>query len=501
MLGYKAFKPFLEEKKQEKEYAERYSDSESTGEIKGEIRIGYDDWIGYVPGTSSQMKIQLQKKGYSLIAVNDQANVSRRMEQIKTGELDFAFVTVDSYFASGQSLGFPGKIVAVIDQSQGGDAIVAYGDKLANIDALKSTPFKVAFAGNSPSAYFLKVIGSHFDIPKLATLSKEVCIQTAGSEEALKELQARKVDVAVLWEPYVSKALSVPGIEKVLGTESTQNLIVDVLVVSDKFLAQHGSVVDDFLQTYFIVLKELQDDTPKFVSEIQRRSRLSDQDIEKMLKGVAFVGLHSNAEQWFGIGNQDSTERLMDCIISTEDILVQSGDVPTNTLPNGSAYSIVDHSFVKQLYDRSIKINLPLAENGEVKFAPLSKEQWGSLKEVGTMKVEPITFSQGSAELTFEGKEQIDQLVQRVAQYPGFRILVKGHTGTRGDPEANKSLSQERADSVKRYLTITHSFEEDRVWSVGLGGERPLPHEEGESLRAYQYRLPRVEISFAVESL
>ena len=36
-------------------------------------------------------------------------------------------------------------------------------------------------------------------------------------------------------------------------------------------------------------------------------------------------------------------------------------------------------------------------------------------------------------------------------------MVVRGHTGTRGDPASNQELSQERAEAVKRYLIVTHN--------------------------------------------
>jgi outer membrane protein OmpA-like peptidoglycan-associated protein len=49
-------------------------------------------------------------------------------------------------------------------------------------------------------------------------------------------------------------------------------------------------------------------------------------------------------------------------------------------------------------------------------------------------------------------KEKLDAMVSRLKHYPTFRILVEGHTSFLGDADANKALSQDRADAVVRYL-------------------------------------------------
>ena len=92
-------------------------------------------------------------------------------------------------------------------------------------------------------------------------------------------------------------------------------------------------------------------------------------------------------------------------------------------------------------------------------------------------------------------------MVNRLKFYPTFRVLVEGHTSFLGDAGANLALSQERADAVMRYLTITYSIDANRIRSVGYGGTRPLAIQPGESDRAYHaYRLPRVEVSLLSDS-
>ncbi|MFC1855202.1 nitrate ABC transporter substrate-binding protein, partial [Thermodesulfobacteriota bacterium] len=76
-------------------------------------------------------------------------------------------------------------------------------------------------------------------------------VKTNGSEEALKKVLAGQVDVAVLWEPDVSRALAEPEIVKLLGTEDTNKLIVDVLMVSRDFSEDHPEIVHALLTNYF----------------------------------------------------------------------------------------------------------------------------------------------------------------------------------------------------------------------------------------------------------
>lgn len=72
-------------------------------------------------------------------------------------------------------------------------------------------------------------------------------------------------------------------------------------------------------------------------------------------------------------------------------------------------------------------------------------------------------------------------------------IIVTGHTGTRGDPEANQSLSLDRAEAVRDAL-VAEAVPPDRIIVIGAGADAPLPPETDETDRAYQLRLGRAEI-------
>ena len=140
-----------------------------------------------------------------------------------------------------------------------------------------------------------------------------------------------------------------------------------------------------------------------------------------------------------------------------------------------------------------------LFESIEAKFAPLDEQGWESLKEVGTLKVDPIIFQHGAGKLGLLAKQVVDQAVSRLRHYPNFRVVIEGHTGTRGDHDENLRLSRDRAEAVARYLDVVYNVDLRRLRPVGFGGKKPLPKRPGESRRAYEYRLPRVELVLARE--
>jgi len=76
-------------------------------------------------------------------------------------------------------------------------------------------------------------------------------------------------------------------------------------------------------------------------------------------------------------------------------------------------------------------------------------------------------------------------------------VTVLGHTGEAGDADANLALSEERAGLVAD-IALDLGVPIDRITARGLGGAASLSKVDGESERAFQTRLARVEVSLQV---
>lgn len=502
IMAYRLYAPALMESAQK-------SSSDSRN-IKATISIGMDNWIGYYPLCSRDLKKRMRHAGYILQCIDDQADYDSRMQKLKKGSLDFAVATIDSFLLNGYTRDFPGTIISVIDESRGGDAIVAWKNKLASLDAIKQADqFKVALTPDSPSEHLLRSIAVHFDIQTLLN-DKDWRISTNGSSQALQILLKGKADAAVLWEPDVTRALENKDIIKLIGTEDTNKLIVDILLVNRQFSTTHPDITKTLLRQYFRSLKFYRDNPERLINDAANDIDLLPAKIKTMLGGVVWMSLNDNAIDWFGVASNISANKddLIASIESTLDILKQTAAIRKNILPNDDPYRLTNNTFVTGLYQESINnINFstnstqPSTSSKQKQFTPLSAEQWGRLREVGTLKIRPIIFMSGKSELTEEGNSQLDRAVRQLKHYPNYRVIVKGHTGTRGDAAANLGLSRQRAAAVVRYLQEAHGIDQNRLHFIGHGANKPLVQKPGESNRAYQYRLPRVELYLVTENI
>jgi outer membrane protein OmpA-like peptidoglycan-associated protein/ABC-type nitrate/sulfonate/bicarbonate transport system substrate-binding protein len=475
--------------------AEQRSTSDA-GAAHGSLTVGVDSWVGYFPLCSPAMSKRMREAGYNLRCDDDAANYARRFERLGNGELQLAVSTVDAYVLNGVKSQYPGAIVAVLDQSKGGDAIVARRSAVANLDALKQKPsLRIAFTPNSPSDHLLKAVGVHFDVPHLKDRKGSWRVVADGSADALKKLQSGDVDVAVLWEPDVSRALADGQFVKLIGSEDTENLIVDVLIASRTLVQEKPEAIAAVLDHYFQTLSQYRNDDALLHEQVRAYAKVDATQVAAMLRGVAWASLNDNGVQWLGVlpASAGGEQRLVDVVNDSTQIMISAGDFDGNPLPDRDAYRITNGQFIAKLFNAGAGGNAGPA-SAQKSFTPLDERAWSALQEVGTLKIEPIGFQRGAASLNEDGEQALARMMDRLRHYPNYRILVKGHTGSGGDADANMELSKLRAQTVASHLLSAYGMDANRLRAVGFGSSLPLPRLANESDRAYDYRLPRVEV-------
>lgn len=101
-----------------------------------------------------------------------------------------------------------------------------------------------------------------------------------------------------------------------------------------------------------------------------------------------------------------------------------------------------------------------------------------------------VLFDTDRAELKPGAHTTIDRLAAWLRDNPDNRILVEGHTDSRGSDAYNRSLSQRRADAVASALYLD-GISHDRISVKGLGEAYPVA---SNSTAAGQQQNRRVEV-------
>ena len=116
------------------------------------------------------------------------------------------------------------------------------------------------------------------------------------------------------------------------------------------------------------------------------------------------------------------------------------------------------------------KISTPEGSNAEAFLTFLAAEG----DDLNTrFTLDRVNFETGSANITAESQEQINNFAAILDAYKSVHIRLEGHTDNTGDAEANKNLSTQRALAVKNALAQLGTGS-DRMESAGFGQEQPV---------------------------
>jgi NitT/TauT family transport system substrate-binding protein len=146
--------------------------------------------------------------------------LAERNSALKSGRIDGLAAPVD-YFVLSAGNNLEMSIVMAVDESSGGDGIVA-NNSIKDLEDLRGKT--VSFQRGLPSEFFLRALLQQKHVP-FSSL-KTVDMETAQGGAAFI---SRKVDAAVLWEPWLTKAAQEGHGHVLASTRDYHDLIVDVL--------------------------------------------------------------------------------------------------------------------------------------------------------------------------------------------------------------------------------------------------------------------------------
>lgn len=118
------------------------------------------------------------------------------------------------------------------------------------------------------------------------------------------------------------------------------------------------------------------------------------------------------------------------------------------------------------------------------KAVKLTKEETEQIEYIA----KNILFETGSAELTDESKQNLDELAKLLKAKESATLNIDAYTDNVGDDDDNKYLSMERAYNVKKYLE-SKGIDSDRMNSKGHGEENPIDTNDTEEGRANNRRV------------
>ncbi len=99
-----------------------------------------------------------------------------------------------------------------------------------------------------------------------------------------------------------------------------------------------------------------------------------------------------------------------------------------------------------------------------------------------------VLFASNQTNLLPAARARLDQVAQVLMSNPERKLVIEGHTDSRGSESANMNLSQRRADAVRSYL-VTRQYEPDLIQARGMGEGSPIADNSNAEGRANNRRV------------
>jgi len=298
----------------------------------GTIHIASSTWTGYALIYLANSKGIWKQHGLD-VNFKDIEDPNDRFIALAAGRLEGMASTVDA-FARQQSNGVAAVEVFPIDASVGGDGILAK-NTIQTVADLKGKTIGVN--QGSVSEWFLAQV-----LEKNGLHLSDVKEQNLTSGAAGAAFVASKLDVAVTWEPWLSKAKARTDGHVLVSSKQYPDLIMDSFAFRKDFIQKYPDTVKDFMKAYYDAFTWMQANQTDALKVIGDAVQESPSDVSADLSTMTLFDLTTGKQV---IGTSSSHGKIYDNVKAAADFWKAQGKIDSAVNPSDA----VDPSFINSL--------------------------------------------------------------------------------------------------------------------------------------------------------
>ncbi len=129
-----------------------------------------------------------------------------------------------------------------------------------------------------------------------------------------------------------------------------------------------------------------------------------------------------------------------------------------------------------------------------IRVAVSEKSLFDALNADGRVATHGILFATGSDKIQAESGPTLKEIGEMLQQHGDLKLTIEGHTDNVGQPAANLTLSQKRADAVKQYLVSNYQIDAGRLETKGYGDTKPVAPNTSDDGRQQNRRVELVKM-------
>lgn len=294
------------------------------------LTVGHDLWIGY-SGVFLANELGYFKEAGLDVALKPFSNPGDTLAALASSQLDVGLTTLQNLAVLKGNSETDVVAIALVDSSNGADAVVAK-ESVKSMADLKGKTVALTL-GEVNHMLFL------FGLEKSGISPGDVKITSMSADDAGAAFVAGKVDAAVTWEPWITKATKNGG-HVIFTSASMPDTITNSVAVHKAKLDSGGDAYKRFLGAVDRGVQTLRGEPDKAYPIIGKYLSASPEDVKGMLAGDKIYDLADNKRLF---GAADKAGPAVASMRSVIDFVVQSKLVKTAP----AAESLLDGRLVR----------------------------------------------------------------------------------------------------------------------------------------------------------
>lgn len=309
---------------------EAASSSSGSDKPAQEVLIGQSSWIGFAPLYIAEEKGFFKKHGADVKIQSIESKADSK-SALAAGRIQGVSTTADTHVVNAAA-GIDIAQVLALDTSSGGDGIIAKKD-FKSIEDLKGKKVALDTTGGADFFWF------QYLLKEKGMTIKDFDVQSMSAGDAGAAFVAGKVDAAITWQPWLSKASATDFGYTMLDSKASPGVIVDTFAMRKDFIKDHPEAVQAIIDGWYDALDFLKSNPDEAIAIMAKRLGEKPENLKKELGDVTFYDEAGNKTYF---GTKDNPGDFYKIVKTASDLWVSVGLIDKAV----DAASIIDGSFL-----------------------------------------------------------------------------------------------------------------------------------------------------------
>ncbi|HEY9879247.1 MAG TPA: ABC transporter substrate-binding protein [Leptolyngbyaceae cyanobacterium] len=254
--------------------------------LSGEpVVLGYSSWAGWWPWAIAEEEGLFEKNGVNVKLIWFDGYLES-IQSLASGQLDANSQTLNDTIAfAGQATN--GMVAVLVNDNSAGNDKVVVAEGINSVQDLKGKT--IALEEGVVGDFLLSLALEEEGLSR-----KDVTIKNLETGAAATAFAAGQADAFAGWVPFWETALSRPGSKELASSKDFPGAIPDLLVVSQKLIDERPDQVQALVNTWFDVLKFIEENPERANEIMAKRASISDEEFERYLAGTRFFTVEDN---------------------------------------------------------------------------------------------------------------------------------------------------------------------------------------------------------------